>query len=106
MLTGLLIIQHLLSKEDQVKVAKAILKSQDYYEDSFDKTFKYPKYTITHNEASLRACKELEVDIFWADCIANWNYYIWNEVQGWAQLTIKVFLKKGCDIMPQIKSMW
>lgn len=96
MITGLLIVQHLLSKEEQIKIAKAILTAQDYYEESFYTEVTcggciIPRYRITNSDAAVMACKDLELDIFWANCIGHWNFMMWNDVQGWAEIVIKEY---------------
>lgn len=85
MLMGVALVEEFLGNITPYRVARAILKAQDYREESWDGK----KYILNNSQAALCACSDLEVGLEWSKYIAHWNDLIWNDVQGWAQAMVE-----------------
>jgi hypothetical protein len=82
MLVSTLLIDRYVSKDEQRKVAKTVLLSQDIREESWipEKS----KYKLNEQEAADKAVKEVDLDDHWAFVIGHWNFFYWNDCQEWA----------------------
>ena len=77
------IAEKFVPKEELKNVAKAILLSQDIRELSWNKDkSKYEKSIV---QSSCEAVKYIKLDTFWIGIIHDWNMFIWNDVQSFAQ---------------------
>ena len=87
MLTGFSIAEKYAVKNEFRRICQAVLMAQDIQENSWDEQENCHRKTIS--EASLMAAKHLDLDVFWANVIRDWNNYDWNETQELAQEWLK-----------------
>jgi len=87
-----MITEQYLKKEELVRVAKAILRSQDIREESWIPT--ETNYKLNEQEASVQAVDEFKLDNIWKYVITEWNMFYWNDVQGWAEAIIEALDNK------------
>lgn len=83
MINEIIIIENYLNDELIVKIASAVDKSQEIYENSWDNTVK--KYKLTIKEVVEKAIIIYELDYFWIYIITNWNNFYWNDIQCWIE---------------------
>jgi len=91
MIDSAVLIDRYVSKEEQRKVAKAVLLSQDIKEESWipEKS----KYKLNEKEASDQAVKEVGLDNHWTFVIGYWNLFYWNGCQEWAFAILNILNK-------------
>jgi hypothetical protein len=88
---SLMIVETLLPKEQLPLVARVVLRAQDIKEDSWD-----PERT-RYNKSMIVAAKEAVIDSslthqdMWILVISDWNTWDWNDVQWWAEETLKQY---------------
>lgn len=83
MLTAATLIEEFLDSSVTQLVAKAVLKAQDVYEDSWNNNL--IKYTLSHTDSAIEACIATGLELKWSKYIAHWNIFMWNDIQGWAE---------------------
>lgn len=109
MIMSLCLVQDLIDKPTMVKIAKAVLKSQQIFEDSWNQTpvdhkgyvGSHGKYTLEHKDTSKMACETYNLDEMWIKYITHWNMGMWNDVQGWSKIVIRDY-----DRTPQVQNIW
>jgi len=84
---SLIMADKFVQKEELLKVSKAVLRSQDIRELSWDPTKK--RYTMDELEAAKQAVDDAGLDDFWIHVIGYWDTFIWNDVQYWARAHIE-----------------
>ena len=60
-------------------IMKAIIKAQDYYEDSWDSNNN--KYTLSHLKCAKKVVKEYKLPEEFIFIISDLNYFAWNDIQ-------------------------
>jgi hypothetical protein len=78
-----LIVDILASKEIRLKVASAVLKAQEFREQSWNT--ETDKYSITKQEAVKRTIPAFIQGKEWEIIITGWLYHMWNESKIWAE---------------------
>lgn len=87
MFAEMIIIENYVNDDTIVDIAKAVLKSQDIHENSWDVLKK--EYKLSCIEASEKAVSIYKLEDFWVSIIGHWNNSYWNDVQYWAEAVIK-----------------
>lgn len=67
--------------------AKAVLLSQQLYEESYNGS----TYTISLEEAAKTAVKTFSILENWAEIILILNFTAWNNIQLWSKKTINLY---------------
>jgi hypothetical protein len=95
------LVQKLVDEHTMYQIARAILKAQDIREESW----RGKLYQTTHKDAADAACNKIDLSLMWSKYIAHWNYHIWNDIQGWANIVVNDYPNKQ-RVSPELFDLW
>lgn len=75
------LIEYLCDEETKVKIASAILRSQDLYEESYNNSI----YPAAYSRCANLACREVGLDPFFIRLVSRLSTFAWNEAREWAE---------------------